>query len=278
MESYADERGKHIMLPQDSLPNTEPQAVRRQFTASVAWGSLLNSTKKKENHKLKLQHQIFHALQPSQGQRSFLPITELNKIITVEAVKQELSEHWPKLSPETLLAISEDICRRWEVSEESCRLSFSSCQRLFALFVMCDQVTSVPALFTEDINDEDLPFTRGDNNNGLFSRKNGKKRIVLFDEWSPPVISIFEIWQWMLISPYFSKPHGGSGEKARRYSLETMDILPWIDCGRKGEGQGPRRKNESSAATVEIKKIHNAHHGFKNLPGVSRVQCFNFMS
>lgn len=237
------------------------------------WASLTDSIKRKSegkrSHTANLHSQLYDSLQCEENNPSFLPIDALEHIITKDAVTQELKKHWPERPSELLDNIASDICRHNVVRGRLERLKFSSCQRLFALLVLCEKVPDVVNLLAHGINDEDLPFTRQENDGFLYSSKIPKKKITIFDEWSPMLISLFKELQWKLLAPYFSNASSSSRTEIRHYDLKTRDVLPRVGIRQ----HVPVRfiNLRSLEPWVDIYKLHPSHHDFQ-LPNVS-IPC-----
>jgi len=113
----------------------------------------------------------------------------------------------------------------------------------------------VQLIFSEDINDKDLPLVKFIHPSGRvgLARRRGAP-LPGFDVWPLEVIEGFLNHQFEVIVPYFPI----STTQAPHYALEEGAVLPWVEFD---SGTSPSSQTNGAFGAVTKVKIHPAHHG-----------------
>lgn len=187
------------------------------------------------------------------GDLAFLPVDELERIMTPENIYRELLQ----------AGVSHDIQR---VTASLCRRGKMSRQRLFAILCMLRMPAQLVKFEEEGIFDGDLPFIF--KNNTVFRElTNGSERfiqvIALFQAscWEPIHLDSFEKYQGQLAAPIF-KFTWGAREKVLHFALKDRLVLPFMhveDTSSHGE-LGAAVQRQGGTSIVRKVKIHPAHY------------------
>jgi serine/threonine protein kinase len=169
-----------------------------------------------------LEEDLWNARVTYKSHRSFIPITELKRLITVDRVSRELHVHDPNILPI-------EIVNKAEIIVENAT-------RLFALLILIGKEQDITSLIEEGIKDGDLPIS------GLRC-----KDIQVFSQWKPKAVKDFKQDQWSVISPIFDK----IGE---HYELDDHTILPFIE-----NKERPEQLIAGGYSDVRSVRIHPAH-------------------
>jgi serine/threonine protein kinase len=169
-----------------------------------------------------LEEDLWNARVTYKSHRSFIPITELKRLITVDSVSQELRAHNPKILPIEMVNKAEIVVK--------------NATRLFALLILIGKEQDITGLIEEGIKDDDLPIS------GLRC-----KDIQVFSQWKPKAVKDFKQDQWSVISPVFDK----IGE---HYELDDHTILPFIE-----NKEHPEQLIAGGYSDVRSVRIHPAH-------------------
>lgn len=182
----------------------------------------------------------------------FLPIDELERIMTYENIYQELQRAGLTSS---LHETTVSLCRRGKLSR----------QRIFAILCMLQ----LPALITqfegEGIFDGDLPFIFEPSavfRETLIGSERAWKEIPLFQgpSWQPLHLESFDRYQYQVAAPIF-KLSWRAGEKVLHFALRDRLVLPFMhaeDTSALGE-LGTTIRREGGTSIVRRVKIHKAH-------------------
>ncbi|KAH8200094.1 hypothetical protein TruAng_005762 [Truncatella angustata] len=196
--------------------------------------------------------------------KTFLPRNALQKIVTKEAVQQELERKgidnpsWPA-----------QICNIITYRDDNERKRNTSRRKIFATLVMIKEVQLVNDFLTQGIWDSHLPLKvcKDEGKENTLCPRNNKSKPALSNEndilrWSFNDVGLFESHQWFVTVPYFTKVTEPM-DKVHFYPLSSNDILPFIECLETLEDEKERRSFLfGHNATVDRIKIHPDHHNF----------------
>jgi hypothetical protein len=169
-----------------------------------------------------LEEDLWNARVTYKSHRSFIPITELRRLITVDRVSQELHAQNPETIPIEMVNKAEIIVQ--------------NATRLFALLILIGKEQYITSFIEEGIRDDDLPI------NGVRC-----KDIQVFSQWKPKAVKDFKQDQWSVISPIFDTV----GE---HYELDDHTILPFIE-----NKECPEQLIAGGYSDVRSVRIHAAH-------------------
>jgi hypothetical protein len=85
---------------------------------------------------------------PEGENRYFIPINNLNSLVTEDSVKGELRSIYPSLGPQELLSYSLTVCK--------------NSKKIFALLVYNGKTKYICDFLNDGISDSNLPFVRSD--------------------------------------------------------------------------------------------------------------------
>jgi hypothetical protein len=182
------------------------------------------------------------------GQK-FIPIDQIEALMTEENVQQELSKHKRKLSEDMEKEILHAVCTRSSMSkptkDTSIKAPNSSRRRIFAILVLLDKAEEIARFMRADIADSDLPFAKV--GSSQLARR-GRQLLSGFDDWTPETTDSLLHYQTEVTVPYFS-----ISPKASHYSLENSIILPF---------ESKEVISRGSYGEVFKVEIHPAYHEF----------------
>lgn len=182
---------------------------------------------------------------------NFMPICEIEKILSREAVQEVLKQEIGRLSGVEATAelekLTQDIC------------GVPSRRRLFALLLLGERAECIPCFVECDIDDTDLPFSAASNTSELpdvYPRSNGKVqgRLKCVKNWKTSEVEWLLDRQHVVASPFFDLAPGN----LFLYTLPNDTILPFIESEVAGEG---------GYANIWKVLIHPAHHNFQSPAG-----------
>ncbi|KAI1120764.1 kinase-like domain-containing protein [Nemania abortiva] len=168
----------------------------------------------------------------------FLPIDELDRILSIGPIKALLSEENPKMT-------------RDEFDQQT--KSYAPRRRILGilLYMYPEHLQLFEYFINEDVTDDDLPLTpMGDTDECGFRTKDGRENITMLKEWKENDITLFYNYQPIFFVPFFDI----KGEKLFNYSFDKAIILPWLECELKTRGGN---------GTVHKVEIHQSHHNFQ---------------
>jgi serine/threonine protein kinase len=187
----------------------------------------------------------------------FIPVDDLDSLITYENVKNELRRLGQSKREQDLSSYANIIC--------------SNAKKIFAVLLYVDRIEPIFRLIDDGICDEELPFTRCYKSStadvmasaGPFtlcrrSRKCHRRAnhrdcgIREITNWSQRAIGDFCRDQWLAQAPVFQKLEDGS---IPHYDLNDNVILPFIEDHELQSNQ----KVSSGYSHVWAVKIHPAH-------------------
>jgi hypothetical protein len=205
-----------------------------------------------------LEHDLRAAFQNSEEQEKhkFLPLNQLDKIVTADRVKRELKKH--NIVP--LGELDYYTGQIWGITKSP---NPTSRRKIFAILVLLQKVAPILHFIEHDLYDKDLPFILIEGPGpGYFQlsrkRKGGATEPIAFcqdpNAWPTYLLECFESYQRQLLAPYFelstkSKP------KVLHYNLEGNRILPFIEVDKKNASA-----HCGGFGDVWRVKIHPAHH------------------
>jgi hypothetical protein len=195
--------------------------------------------------------------------RRFMPLNDLDKIITKDNARHELALH-SEIPVESLDMVRDEICNITSPSADPTKRTTR--RKIFAILVLIDRVPSILDFIKEGIYDSDLPFILKDGPKPGTHRLYRKVRktlqpIPIFRNWKHVFLEAFDNNQWRFLAPNFSLS-GGKQTKVCHYELEDRIILPWI------EDMEYKVIAAGGYGEVWRVKIHPAHHDGCE-PGVS---------
>jgi hypothetical protein len=166
---------------------------------------------------------------PVGGNQYFIPVDDLQRLLTTDSVIRELLRYQPGYLAGDLEDIAEKISRK--------------CIRLFAILVCMDMGMYASSFLQEGLDDKDLPFVRseieterpGTGHFELRSKIHPDCPIRCMSKWSKRQIATFSHEQWSVLAPIFKwEPN------IRHYELDDNCVLPFIEdqerTGKTGEG------------------------------------------
>jgi len=178
--------------------------------------------------------------------KDFIPICEIERILSLEAVREVLKEEvrGPSCaeSDAELEKLTQDIC------------GVPSRRRLFAHLLRGEKADYIRCFIECGVDDTDLPFIQSPSNSelaGIHPRSDTtfQKRLKCFEKWNARDVEWFLDRQHVVASPFFDLAPG----KLLLYSLPKDTILPFTEAKVAGEG---------GYANVWKILIHPAHHNF----------------
>jgi len=227
--------------------------------------------KPKRKGKNALNQQIYNALQETQGSgKLFLPNGQLSKILTEQAVLEELESSLSRYRISELKEYTEIICHGTRPLEGDDREP-EQYLKIFALLVWIGYSKYFPLFFKEGISDDTLPIElqRGNGRVDLKIRRRdtstpndfSEEYLRCVDGWPPGRKEILWKEQWSFLAPFLEK---GGYNNVPHYDLGDEEILPFIGRSEVGFGGSSR---------VFVTKIHPDHHSFRDSVSSSRLHA-----
>ncbi|KAF2653767.1 kinase-like protein [Lophiostoma macrostomum CBS 122681] len=210
-----------------------------------------------DGSKGRLQDQLRQALirnsQDRHQRPQFLPLGQVNEIVTQQAVQAELSRcktHMRKFVQKWKPLHAKVVCG----DDDS-----YSFRKIFALLVLIERPFNIASFIKEDLHDGDLPLVTEHNPLGAkpytILRKRGPvdgQPLKCFKDWTEGNIASFARLQWTMLAPVFTEIEDKK-DCHRFFSQDT--VLPFVswekEAHRSGNGQ------------VYKVKIHPSHHNFQ---------------
>jgi len=203
--------------------------------------------------------------------KDFLPINDLDRIVTRKSVRQELANLGRAVLPEQLDELTDRI---WEIKSPSFSKSSSkktTRRRIFAILALMQKVGYIVEFIKEGIYDSDLPFILSEGSHkGLrqLARKGEEGAlhpIQLFSKWQIFEQEYFDTFQWQVLAPYFVLSTK-KDPKILHYNLENMTIMPFVE--------DHEVKHTGGFGDVWRVKIHPAHHNHCDDSVRLEVACY----
>jgi hypothetical protein len=245
----------------------EDQREGRKSRQSQRMGRLNQRTPSPPFDQSRLDHQLVVALrlEPSTN-REFVPIGELNDLVTQESVHHELSkmEYFPTKIKHRTWRIATSVHIRSTSKHESAQAvevgqvqsvpsQPTSYQKVFAILMLMGRTKRIWSFVKEGVSDADLPLAKV-RRDGIFElRRCGNAQAHLRCLRKQSDIIGFVTRQWCVLAPVFGQP---DGEKLLHCDADKSQIMPfvyWENASRQG-GSGE----------VHKARIHPDHHAFDN--------------
>lgn len=203
-----------------------------------------------------LGNSIRAALSPAKDNKEFLPIDALDRLVTKNQVRLELSR-LEKFPSTTINSLTNDV---WD-SHSVFLGKKTTRKKIFAILALLEKFEEIDHFIQEGLHDNDLPFIISKDacsGSPRLHRKGDVDKlhpIQLFDTWSSYQIEYFSNCQWQLIAPYF-RLSTETDRKVHHINIEEHGIiLPFIE-----DDEGKRSAGEGGYGDVWRVKIHPAHH------------------
>ncbi|KAF5568281.1 serine threonine kinase [Fusarium napiforme] len=219
----------------------------------------------------------------------YLPMNQLNRIISHEAILNELrildlfdESELPRRAMEIQGDI--DFKRHTKLgpgSTESTGIS-TPCptrKKIFAILALMGKVPAIADVCDEGLSDEDLPFELDPDGLRLV-RRNGisSEPIQAFINWRENESDMFDSYQWYMLAPYFVLP-GDDDPRVMHYTMNYMIPLPFSVAetipdsasspvhGYLGKFQGFQRSNQNVFAVKTLRDVEATEYDlrFKSL-------------
>lgn len=217
-----------------------------------------------------LQQQLIQALVRQHDGKEFLPLGDLDVLITEGTVRRELShEFYPdRLTAPQVEECVRYVCDRQPISDpDDKHRKFTSGQRVFAILIMIEKLDSFLELKKQDLRDINLPLSEGINS---LKTSHGEVHFD-FQSWSPFKLRSFDEWQWKLLAPYFSTSDDGK-EKVLNYELSAKTVFPWIAPI---TASADSYINGGQGGVTQV-NIHPSHHNFR-FPDVGKAMQVEYV-
>ncbi|KAK4119075.1 kinase-like protein [Parathielavia appendiculata] len=252
------ERQAHAKLTADPVDRS-PESLHPRNVRSESNASSLHSNHETEgpNGQKQLARRLRKARvgasdKDPRDRAVFIPISDIERIITQETVRDVLGQEFPELQgaegkPE-LDKLTQDIC--------------PSRRRLFALLVLNLSAKCIKCFVKSGVTDMDFPFTQApDPSESAKVHPRGdveyEKPLDCFGKWKTSEVEWFLEWQHAVASPFFDLGPGS----LYLYTLPRDSRLPFIESELVAMG---------GHANVWKVLIHPAHHNFPTQPGTDK--------
>ncbi|TAQ89932.1 hypothetical protein B7494_g1780 [Chlorociboria aeruginascens] len=202
----------------------------------------------------------------------FLPIGEVERLITKEAVYQELNKQLGnagkkdedfinQLQGADLEELAEKICHDEPLEENP--LKYKSFRKTFATLVLAHKPLAIKQFVDGNISDLDLPLAAAGGSSyresyDLRRRNNISVALSCFDGWLDTEKEDFAKHQWRMTAPWFSRDEFN---RVKHFSLYSEQILPFANSPQK---RNSRRSHSTEGGTSQVYMIdiHPEHHNF----------------
>ncbi|KAJ4367807.1 hypothetical protein N0V86_009643 [Didymella sp. IMI 355093] len=195
----------------------------------------------------------------------FMPINELNRLISWENVEREL-EH-------------EHILNKTLVASKICE-GQPPLKRIFAILCMLKLARLIERFIDDGVTDRDLPFVfQGKQREPVYKKKRERasfevtSSIRLFEDrlWTRSLRKEFSKVQWHFLAPYIPlslRP----GQESRHLTLQPSIIMPFVEDVTNVTDEIASRIRLGGTSQVRRIRIHPAHHnGGKNEVSLSEL-------
>lgn len=181
-------------------------------------------------------------------QSQFLPLSELEAIITSPNIKRELKRSG---LTSDLNKIADEVWSTKEISNGT----KTTRRKIFAILCLIDKAKEIQYFIEEGIFDSHLPFHFEHNQEQV--RCNGKspKTIQLFTRWQVTHRDSFASYQGRFLAPYLKF----MTEDLRHYSLHHCVVLPFLE---KWQDDVLSDAVATWFSIVYRVEIHSAHHDY----------------
>lgn len=214
-----------------------------------------------------LESRIRGVLEVSSRDRNkrFLPLDQINLIVTHEAVQEELQLHSGDRSQCTRLA--HQICNPTNISQLDPSYTTTR-QRIFATLVRINKAAWISQFVDENLYDCHLPFffPSARSEVSCAYRQDGLDQSVcihLFSNWGEFDKESFERYQWEFQAVFFELNLDEQQKRPSHHEFQDNAILPFIeDHEREGLDVMPISGGFSDVWRI---KIHPAHHNYSSV-------------
>ncbi|KAK6948360.1 hypothetical protein Daesc_010126 [Daldinia eschscholtzii] len=173
-----------------------PESSDRALAGTGSWS---------DTNELGMAKRLRDAMVDSADGKKFLPLDELEMIVTEKAVRNELA-HTPDQ-----ISSAQIICERQEIQDQG-RTQYTSYQKIFAILVLMGEVQLISDFLHEKIRDWDLPLESRRHGESTFLISQHRKddpgplyRLQARYGWKGNLIAFFESQQWFVCAPFFSR-------------------------------------------------------------------------
>jgi len=176
---------------------------------------------------------------------NFIPISEIERILSLSAVqevlKQEIQDLSDVESTAELEKLTQDIC------------GVPSRRRLFSLLLLNERAECIRCLVRRNIDDTHLPFFAASDLTEVHPRGDVglENRLECFETWRASEVGWLLNRQHTVTAPFFDLSPGALSN----YILHEDTILPFIRIEEAAQG---------GSANLWKVSIHSAHHNFEN--------------
>lgn len=195
--------------------------------------------------------------------KKFLPLNELDKIITEESVKGEL-QSWNMFNDETVIIEHvRNIVRvrtfhdRSMGDLEAAKATKTARKKLFAILILTGKERTIIDLIKEKIYDLHLPFALDDTEKLQHRIKDGSKTIEAFEKWGSKDHDLFSMYQWYMMAPWLLFSSKDRPQQISKYILDGKAPLPFIKDAEVADNEPAARGGFGAVRRV---KIHPAHY------------------
>jgi ankyrin repeat protein len=187
----------------------------------------------------KLRRARFHYV----GFEYFIPLSDINRLITASIVEQEILKADPNTGARACI-----YAHRVE----------NSAKKLFAILALLQNCAAICSLLDSNFSDQDLPFRakKVDHHLSLW-RREPKERIKELDNWVDKDVEEFSRVQWWMTAPVFDK------ESLECLELADEIVMPFIPLKEhEVENSEIPQMKIGGYGEVTAYRIHPAHHNF----------------
>lgn len=202
----------------------------------------------------------WHPHSHSEGQmipKKFLPLDKLDQIITKSSVRAEIKS-WGPRSEEDLAQKVHEIWGQHTVYDRARKLLKTSRRKLFAILTLTGKAQTILGLIDAGIYDNHLPFTMDSDTETMkiqWKAEDEPQDIAVFAEWELRDHSLFYVYQWHMLAPYFVLSSKQS-PKVHTYKLLAMMPLPFIPNDSVACNHDPVNGDSSEVRQVQIHQAH----------------------
>lgn len=198
-----------------------------------------------------------------QIRRYFIPKAELCRVINTESVAKELMKELSQVhSLEKIKSYAKQVCKEVETEEiRRGKAKIKSFRKIFALLVLVEVASSLPLFIEEDVSDQDLPLSLVEGTHSFYRRGDPQKTPLScfkHKKWSPVKIENFQVYQWLLLAPFFSRDEDGD---VKHYILQDEHILPFLASA---NVEDHLIEKTGGYGKVIMVRIHTDHHNFRD--------------
>ncbi|PSR85616.1 kinase-like domain-containing protein [Coniella lustricola] len=197
---------------------------------------------------------------PHETNHNFLPLDELERLITIKAVFQELRKHetFRQKPDDYLRGLANKVCRNSKVGS-----FITTRKKIFGTLLLITQIHAIERFIEDDLWDKDLPFSLERLNRNTKHSKNemyreDKSPIRLFSTWTSHNCESFYLYQWKFLTPFF-KMALTDNTRPLHYPLHKHHVLPFIE-NLENAGSDCEIMVSGGFSEVWRVKIHEAHY------------------